>query len=257
MQVKEMKSSQESGRNDTTHRTIFYDIFNSDLPIQEKSDARLYGDGRTVVIAGTLTTSWALCVAVFYLLSQPKTLRILKDELRTVLQGTSSPVTLSTLEQLPYLSGCIRLSYGVSTRLQRIAPDETLIFNDGKKYWFIPPGTPVGMTSVFIHHNESIFPESTKFIPERWIGHPGLDKYLVSFSKGTRQCLGINLAYAEIYILLAKTFRAYGSTEVRDSDDSGYLELFDTTLYDVSLGKDIFIPAPSPGSKGVRIVVKK
>jgi hypothetical protein len=28
--------------------------------------------------------------------------------------------------------------------------------SDGKKDWFIPSGTPVGMTSVLVHHNESI-----------------------------------------------------------------------------------------------------
>jgi cytochrome P450 len=43
-----------------------------------------------------------------------------------------------------------------------------------------------------------IFPSPDKFIPERWL-QPGsqselnrsLDKYLVAFGKGTRQCLGI------------------------------------------------------------------
>lgn len=214
-----------------------------------------------MVIAGTLTTAWALCVAVFYLLSQPETLRKLKEELQTVLKGPSSPISLAALEQLPYLRGCvqecIRLSYGVCTRLQRIAPDETLVFNDGKKDWLIPPGTPVGMTSVLIHHNESIFPDSRKFLPERWIKHPNLDRYLLSFSKGTRICIGINLAYAELYLALARIFRTYGSKEVREGDDAGYLELFETTQHDVKLTKDVFIPVAPDGSNGVRIVVKQ
>jgi hypothetical protein len=37
---------------------------------------------------------------------------------------------------------------------------------------------------------------------------PPLDKYLLSFLKGTRQRVGINLAYAEIYLVLASVFRA-------------------------------------------------
>lgn len=40
---------------------------------------------------------------------------------------------------------------------------------------------------------------------------PPLDKYLLSFSKGTRQCAGINLAYTEIYLVLPCVFRALGS----------------------------------------------
>lgn len=54
--------------------------------------------------------------------------------------------------------------------------------------------TPVGMTSIFMHHNEDIFPNSQSFIPERWMDpeqRKTLEKYLVAFSKGSRQCIGI------------------------------------------------------------------
>lgn len=175
----------------------------------------------------------------------------------------SSPISSAVVEQLPYLTGvvqeCIRLSYGVCTRLQRIAPDETLVFEDAKrrKEWLIPPNTPVSMTSVLLHQDESVFPNPQAFAPERWLGRPDLNRYLVSFSKGTRQCIGINLAYAEMYLVLARLFRAYGSDEVREEGDVGYLELFETTSYDVTLTKDVFIPVGSPGSKGVRILVRK
>lgn len=184
-------------------------------------------------------------------------LKKLKTELRIVFKGSASPVTLATLEQLPYLTGCvqecIRLSYGVCSRLQRIAPEETLIFNDGKKDGFISSGTPVGMVSVLVHHNESIFLESRKFLSERWIGRPNL----LSFSKRTRICIGINLAYAELYLALARNFMSYGSKDVRLETDAGYLELFETTAWDVELTKDVFILVGRDGSKVVRITVKK
>jgi cytochrome P450 len=260
-QILEMKSGQRDDSKDANHRTIFYEIINSDLPLAEKSNARLAQDGQIVIIAGTLTTAWALCVAVFYLLSHPETLTKLKAELATAMKSSAEPISLASLERLPYLTGCvqesIRLSYGVSTRLQRIAPDETLVFNDGKKDFYIPPGTPVGMTSVLIHHDESIFPDSRRFLPERWIGHPYLDKYLLSFSKGTRQCIGVNLAYAEIYLGIARVFRGLGSVDVRMPGDEGFLELFDTTKDDVEMTKDAFIPLVREGSKGVRVLVKK
>ncbi len=255
-----MKSGKRDDSKNADHRTIFYEILNSNLPLAEKSDERLAQDGQTVVVAGTLTTAWALCVAIFYLLSQPESLRKLKSELRDVMNSSTSPIALTELEQLPYLTGCIqesiRLSYGVSSRLQRIAPDETLIFNDGKKDWHIPPGTPVSMTSVLIHHDESVFPNSREFLPERWIQSPHLDKYLVSFSKGTRQCIGINLAYAELYLALTRIFKAYGSKEVQTEGDLGYLELFETMVHDVELARDLFIPVVREGSKGVRVTVQ-
>ena len=69
--------------------------------------------------------------------------------------------------------------------------------------------------------------------------------------------IGINLAYAELYIALARIFRAYGSENMRFEDDAGYLELFETTMSDVELTKDVFIPVGGHDSKGIRILVKK
>lgn len=259
-QVLAIQSGSNDGWKNVSHHTIFHEMLNSELPPQEKSTARLSDDGQVTVVAGTLTTAWALSVATFYLLSQPDTLRRLKDELRSEIPQLSEQVPLSALEQLPYLTACIqeslRLSYGVSCRLQRICPDEVLVFNDGKVDWPIPPGTPVSMTSLLLHHDSKVFPNSHSFLPERWLENPHLDKYLVSFSKGSRQCVGINLAYAELYLTLARIFRRYGSKDVRGEDDIGYLELFETTLRDIEIVADLFVPHPASDSKGVRIRVK-
>lgn len=45
-----------------------------------------------------------------------------------------------------------------------------------------------------MHHDESIFPDSYTFKPERWVDpaeRKRLEKYLVAFSKGSRQCIGM------------------------------------------------------------------
>ena len=120
------------------------------------------------------------------------------------LMTAGNPSKWSKLEQLPYLSAVIletiRLSYGVATRLPRIAPDETLAYKgefQGKLVQHvIPPGTAISMSSVIMHANQDIFPEPDNFRPERWLNEDGtrrkeLEGYLISFSKGTRQCLGI------------------------------------------------------------------
>lgn len=109
------------------------------------------------------------------------------------------------------------------------------------------------MTSVLMHHDESIFPKSKEFKPERWIGDPLLDRYMVSFTKGSRQCLGMNLAYAEMYMWLSSVFRRFGSKEVRLDTDEGVLELVDTDISDVEIASDCFVPNVKAGSHGVRI----
>jgi len=45
-----------------------------------------------------------------------------------------------------------------------------------------------------MHRNEAIFPDPDKIDPSRWLEPQSakiLDKHLVSFSKGTRQCVGM------------------------------------------------------------------
>lgn len=218
-----------------------------------------------MVGAGTLTVAWALSVATYHLLASPRILERLKTELKSAAPGPDVDLSLPVLEKIPYLVAvvqeAVRLSYGVASRLQRLSPDKPMIFRDSSsgKVWSIPPNTPVGMTSVLVHQDESIFPDASSFVPERWIQNPRLDRYLVSFSKGSRQCLGINLAYAEMYMCLAAIFTRFGSggkEGVRMKGDEGVLELFETGLRDVEVQADGFVPLAAEGSQGVRIKVR-
>jgi len=116
--------------------------------------------------------------------------------------------------------------------------------------YVIPPNTPVGMTSVLMHSNPTVFPSPEKFRPERWLekrpeGASPLDRYMVSFTKGSRQCVGMALAKAELYLALATVFRRYETQE-----------LFETTRRDVDIQHDLFLPSAVLDSKGVRIVFK-
>jgi cytochrome P450 len=102
-----------------------------------------------------------------------------------------------------------------------------------------------------MHHDESIYPNSFAFVPERWLGNPRgpdgqkyLTRYMTSFGKGTRMCLGMNLAYAEIRMVVAALFRRFN------------FELFETNLEDVTTVKDVIAPDVKPDSKGVRVTVK-
>ena len=219
-----------------------------------------------MVGAGTLTTAWTLSITVYYLLTSPRILSRLKADLKAAIPDPQAATPLSVLDNIPYLAAVVqealRLSYGLSTRLARIAPNEAMPVVDARtgKTWIIPPNTPTSMTSTLIHHDESLFPDSHSFIPERWIENPRLDRYLLSFSKGTRQCIGINLAYAELYMCLAAIFRRFGSSGkdgVRDEGDEGVLELSETDLSDVQIHADCFVPLARVGSQGVQIRLKR
>jgi cytochrome P450 len=184
-------------------------------------------------------------------------LRRLKDELESAKAKSGTILTLTDLERLPYLTAVLkeglRLGYGATARSARVAPDTSLKCGG----WIIPAGTPVSMTIPITHHDESIFPNADAFNPNRWLGDDAhrLDKYLVSFSKGSRSCIGINLAWAELYMCTAEIFSHYGSRDVQTTSDIGILELFETDVGDVTLVSDRFFPVAKEGSKGVRVKV--
>lgn len=239
------------------HPTIFHSILKSDLPTSEKSVDRLTDEANTIIGAGQETVAWILTVVVTHLLCNPAALRKLKTELLAAIPDPNVSTPEATLANLPYLTGVIkeglRLGHGVSSRLQRV-PHEPLLFpGDGKgsPAWTIPPWTPVSMTIMLVHSDESIFPSPKEFLPERWVGDSqGLERYLVAFTKGSRQCLGMNLAYVELYLWLAKTFRVFGSDEVRFEGDEGVVRLVDSGVEDVEIVGDRFVPIAKGESKG-------
>ncbi|EKG12713.1 Cytochrome P450 [Macrophomina phaseolina MS6] len=249
-------SERKGGRTDAT---IFHELLEGNLPDREKTLERLWQEGQIIVGAGTETTAWTLSATIFYLLWEPATMERLCKELEGAMPDPVELPSLQRLEQLPYLSAVIseglRLSYGVATRLQRVC-DEPLAFASGTgptgqapgtTAYTVPAGTPVGMSCPLVHMNADLFPEPECFKPERWIGAPAsLGGYILAFSKGSRQCVGINLAFAELYYGIAAVVRRFGHR----------LELFKTDLTDVDMLHDLFVPTPKLDTQGVRVLVR-
>lgn len=99
----------------------------------------------------------------------------------------------------------LRLSYGVSARTARIATGEDLVYrgewNKKDVEYVVPRGYAVGMSTAITHHDENLFPDSHRFLPERWIDSQNRpDRGLMSFGKGSRRCL------ASKYVHLVKLF---------------------------------------------------
>jgi len=61
--------------------------------------------------------------------------------------------------------------------------------------WLTVSQTPISQTPYFVLMHPSIFPDPASFRPERWLEPAAkdmkLDRYLVCFGKGSRQCLGL------------------------------------------------------------------
>ena len=173
--------------------TIVHAIVQSDLPASEKTFDRITDDVKTITGAAFETTAQVLRVTLYYIYTNRNVLGKLREELATTKLSTS-PVDYASLEKLPYLTAVLmeglRLMPGICTRMARIAPDRDLQYKD----WRIPAGTPVGMTTLLMHLDETVYSEAHKFEPERWMDietRKRADRTYAPFSRGTRNCIGM------------------------------------------------------------------
>jgi cytochrome P450 len=184
--------------------TIFASLLQSDLDVLDKEPQRLSAEAQAVLGAGTETTSWALAVMTYHLLTKPEVLAKLTRELEGVVKDPRHLPGWSVLETLPYLGAVIqeglRLSYGVSSRTARVPTEESLLYrgewNKKPLEYVIPKGYAVGMSAYVTHHNERAFPDSFTFAPERWLDENNQrrkepERSMLAFSKGSRSCLGM------------------------------------------------------------------
>jgi cytochrome P450 len=230
--------------------TIFAQLLSSDLPEEELSDQRLIDEGVLIATAGSETTAWAITVTTYHLMKNPNILAKVRQELAGVEIPPGDPVApWTSLEKLPYLTAVIkegvRMAGGMLSRLPRVY-DKPIQY----KQWTIPAGTPVSMTPHLVLIDETIFPEPRKFEPERWLDQMAegrttsrLDKYMTAFGKGSRNCIGMHLAYAQMYMSLAAVAQRY-NLEIYQTDDS-----------DVTPTRDLFTGGVKLDSQGIRVVV--
>ncbi|THU85695.1 cytochrome P450 [Dendrothele bispora CBS 962.96] len=228
----------ESSLRTVEHETIFHRLLlpeTKDGSIDRSlrpSKKSLIDEAFTLLGAGGDTVGNTCSTGTFFALDNPAIGSRLKEELRQAWPDEDSDPDLAVLEQLPYLTAFIkeslRFTHGVVTPLPRIVgPTDAKIGG-----FVVPAGTVVEMSCVFLHKNPAIFKDHETFSPDRWMG-PGskeLETYLVPFSKGPRMCLGINLAWCELYLILGTLFRRLD------------LNLYDTTIDDFKTFKELFVP---------------
>ncbi|KAJ5548340.1 benzoate 4-monooxygenase cytochrome P450 [Penicillium frequentans] len=251
-QVEAIRNGQNESYKKSNHRTIFHDLLDSGLPPKELERNRLRDEALGTVTAGSDTTAYVLRGAAYHVSANPDVNQRLYEELKAAILDPSPETfpTLTELEKLPYLSAVVqeslRLCNPVTHRLCRKFPDKALRYQD----YVIPPGWTVSMTSMLIHENESIYPEPYEFRPERWLNGGRevrqLERYLVPFNRGVRVCLGLNLARAELFIILAVLFRQFKFDISQVS-----------RARDIDLTRDFIIGATAPDSPGILVEVEK
>ncbi|KAL3708553.1 hypothetical protein TMatcc_006537 [Talaromyces marneffei ATCC 18224] len=161
-------------------------------------------------IAGSESSATLLCGFVFHTLAHPN---IHEELVKEVMEAFKSEqeIVMANVHGLTYLNAvlqeCLRIYPPVAVTLPRVVPDGGEVI-DGR---YVPASTTVGVNHYACYHDPRNFHRPDDFLPERWM--PGAkNKFpfsqdhrncLQPFSLGPRNCLGKNLAWAEVRLIAA------------------------------------------------------
>lgn len=190
---------------------------------------KLQATSSILIIAGSETTATLLSGVTYLLCRHPDALAKLTNEVRTAFKSENDIDYLS-VSNLTYMLACLDEALRIYPPAPLGIPRET---PEGGGYvigYYVPENvsprfgdsprlaqltwssllwqTMVSMVHYALYHNEKFFALPEEFHPERWLGDPRFandDREVFQpFHIGPRSCIGRNLAYIEMRLILAR-----------------------------------------------------
>lgn len=180
----------------------------------------IFGVSSLLIIAGSETTATLLSGATYYLLRNPRVMQKLVAEVRGQFISEDQ-INMSSVYGLNYmlavLDETLRMYPPAPTGLPRVVPET----GDSICNNWVPGGTAVSVSQWATNRSPTNFSRPESFLPERFLGDPNFEAdqrhALQPFSLGPRGCIGRNLAYAEMRLILA---RIIWNFDLKLADDS-------------------------------------
>ncbi|KAJ3519244.1 hypothetical protein NM208_g14199 [Fusarium decemcellulare] len=183
-------------------------------------------NSRALIIAGSETTATALSGLTFHLTLNKRAYMRLVEEIRSAF-ASESDINMDSTAPLTYLGACLeetlRIYPPVGETPPRISPGDFV----GDHY--IPKGTIVSIYQWATHHSSRNFLDPELFAPERFLPatHPLHEARYASdnkaafkpFSVGPRDCIGKNLAYAELRMVVSRLLWTFDLEIVEGQED--------------------------------------
>lgn len=174
--------------------------------------------------AGTDTTAAHFRSVIYHVLKTPD--RTVAKQLQKELDasGFEHPITYAQALQLPYLDSVIkeaqRMFFVGAGIMERVVPVTGLGLPNGIT---LPSGAGVGVSGLVVHYDKAVFgDDADSYNPQRWLrgGLRGVeeteDRFAqrlaamkvadMTWGKGSRTCLGKNIAMLELYKVVATLF---------------------------------------------------
>lgn len=169
----------------------------------------VYVNSDLLIVAGSETTATLLAGATYYILKHREVLERLVKEVRSSFYSAED-ITIAAVNKLTFMLVCLdesfRLFPPAATAHERVLPAQGATIC-GR---WIPGGTSCGISQYAAFRASRNWKYPLEFIPDRWLDHRDTtfasDKRdaLQPFSHGPRNCIGRNLAYIEMRLIMAK-----------------------------------------------------
>ncbi|KAK1757808.1 isotrichodermin C-15 hydroxylase [Echria macrotheca] len=202
------------------------DLFEGLLKHQDEWDMsfeKLCSNAFILVLGGSETTATTLSGATYMLATHPDKLEKLKTEVRGAFKSVDE-INMASVNKLSYmlavLTEALRLYPPVSSGLCRVVPPGGA--NIAGRW--VAGGTYVEVQHWSINHSSDHWADPWEFKPERFLRSEDSSaksgdviEALQPFSAGPRNCIGRNLAYAEMRLILARIIYDF---DIKLADDS-------------------------------------
>lgn len=142
-----------------------------------------------------------------HLADHPEVLQKVREEQERVRSGDfEAPLTLEMMDQMPYLRAMVKETMRVKPPVTMVPYKATKAFPISQDYT-VPSGSIIIPSFYNSLHDEEVYPDHDKFLPERWLdpqssANTNPKNYLV-FGSGPHKCIGLEYAMMNIGLVLA------------------------------------------------------
>ncbi|EME80913.1 uncharacterized protein MYCFIDRAFT_32845 [Pseudocercospora fijiensis CIRAD86] len=196
---------------------FFYYLFDAKDPETGKGYTRqeLYNECELLIIAGSDTTSIVTSAMMFYMSRNLEIQAKLAKEVCGAFKSAGEIQSGLKMQSCRYLRAFIQEALRMCPPVPADLARQVRAGGTTVEGHYFPEGTKLSTALYCLSYNEDVFPEPFSFKPERWIlGESGgcateeslalAESGFCSFSTGSRGCIGRNLAWMEMMIVMAK-----------------------------------------------------
>ncbi|RYC63368.1 hypothetical protein CHU98_g2874 [Xylaria longipes] len=175
------------------------------------------------IIAGSVSTTTAICMTLLCLLTNPSTYAALQREIDDAVSAgkLSDPVADSESKGMPYLQAVIKEGLRFYPPVLGLGSKQVPKGGDVINGYYVPEGTQIGANFFGLMRSREIWgPDADVFRPERWL-EANVDQAKrmntvvdLDFGFGKYQCLGKPIAMMELNKIFVELLRRYDFTIV-------------------------------------------